>query len=189
MKLWRSALVLFAVIAPVALAVWTGREWLLRAAADQWIISDPLGPADAVAILGGGVTVRPFAAAQYYRQGLVTKILIDGPDSEAILLKLGVPESAIEAFGHALRNTHEEALALRACMEQRNLHSIIVPTEIFSTRRVRWMLRRALPIEFQIRVIALDAPDYRLEDWSRGMPGSAAFEKEVIKYIYYRLRY
>ena len=73
---------LSAVIAPVALVVWTGRGWFLRAAVDldQWIISDPLGPADAVAILGGGVTVRPFAAAQYYRQGLVTKILIDGPD-------------------------------------------------------------------------------------------------------------
>jgi hypothetical protein len=50
--------------------------------------------------------LAPFGAAQYYRQGLVTKILIDGPDSESILLKLGVPKSAIEAFGHALRNTH-----------------------------------------------------------------------------------
>ena len=188
-RLWRRELVLFAALAPLVLVAWTGRGWLLRSAAEQWIISDPLGPADAVAIFGGGVADRQFAAAQYYWQGLVTKILIDGPDSEAVLLKLGIPESAIETFGHALRNTHQEALALRVYMEQHNLHSIIVPTEIFSTRRVRWMLRRASPIEFQIRVIALETPDYRRDDWLRRMQGIGAFKNEIIKYIYYRLRY
>ena len=30
-----------------------GPEWLLRSAGDLWIVSDPLGPADAVAIFGG----------------------------------------------------------------------------------------------------------------------------------------
>jgi uncharacterized SAM-binding protein YcdF (DUF218 family) len=162
---------------------------LLGWAGDRWIISDPLGPADAVAIFGGGVADRPFAAAQYYRQGLVTKILIDDPDSEAVLLKLGTPQNAIEAFGHALRNTHEEALALRAWMEQHNLHSIIVPTEIFSTRRVRWMLCRALPAGLQTRVVAIDAPDYRRNNWSQRKHGVTAFKNEVVKYIYYRLRY
>jgi uncharacterized SAM-binding protein YcdF (DUF218 family) len=180
---------LFAVIAPLVFVTWTGRQWLLRWAGDRWIMSDPLGQVDAVAIFGGGVADRPFAAAQYYREGLVTKILIDEPDSEAVLLKLGTPENAIQAFGHALRNTHEEALALRAWMEQHNLHSIIVPTEIFSTRRVRWMLCRALPARFKIRVIALDAPDYSRNDWPQRTQGVTAFKNEVVKYIYYRLRY
>jgi uncharacterized SAM-binding protein YcdF (DUF218 family) len=188
-RLWRRKLVLFAVIAPLMFVTWTGRQWLLRWAGDRWIISDPLGEVDAVAVFGGGLPDRPFAAAQYYREGLVTKILIDEPDSEAVLLKLGTPGNAIEAFGHALRNTHEEALALRAWMEQHNLHSIIVPTEIFSTRRVRWTLCRALPAGFQIRVIALDTPDYRRNDWSQRTQGVTAFKNEVVKYIYYRLRY
>jgi uncharacterized SAM-binding protein YcdF (DUF218 family) len=179
----------FVVTAAVGIGVWAGRQWLLRSAAELWVISDPLGPADAVAVFGGGVADRPFAAAQYYREGLVTKILIDEPDSKSVLLKLGTPENAIETFGHTLRNTHEEALALRAWMEQHNLHSIIVPTEIFSTRRVRWMLRRALPTEFQTCVIALDAADYRRDDWSRWTQGITAFKNEVVKYFYYRLRY
>lgn len=182
-------LVAFAVVAALGIGAWAGREWLLRSAADLWIASDPLGPADAVAVLGGGVADRPFAAAQYYRQGWVTKILVDELDSKAALLKLGVPESAIEIFGQALRNTHQETLTLRAWAEQHNLHSIIVPTEIFSTRRVRWMLRRAFTSEFQIRVIALDAPDYRRGDWWCRTQGIAALKNEVIKYLYYRLRY
>jgi uncharacterized SAM-binding protein YcdF (DUF218 family) len=182
-------LVVFAAVAALGIGAWAGREWVLCSAADLWIVSDPLGPADAVAVFGGGVADRPLAAAQYYRQGWAMKILVDEPDSEAVLLKLGTPESAIETFGHALSNTHQEALALRAWAEQHNLHSIIVPTEIFSTRRVHWMLRRAFASEFQIRVIALDAPDYCRDDWSCLTPGIAAFKNEVIKYLYYRLRY
>ena len=48
-------LVVFAAVAPLGIGAWAGREWLLRSAADQWIVSDPLGPADAVAVFGGGV--------------------------------------------------------------------------------------------------------------------------------------
>ena len=32
--------------------------------------------ADVVAILGGGLEVRPFAAAEFYNKGLVTKVLV-----------------------------------------------------------------------------------------------------------------
>ena len=32
--------------------------------------------ADVVAVLGGGLEVRPFAAAELYKKGFVTKILI-----------------------------------------------------------------------------------------------------------------
>ena len=198
-------LVVFAVLAALGIGSWAGQKWLLRSAAGFWIVSDPLGPADAVAVFGGGLADRPLAAARYYRQGLVKKVLVsDNRQSpaekagiitselgatEAVLSKLGTPDSAIETFGHSLRNTHQEALALRTWAEQHNLHSIIVPTEMFSTRRVRWMLRRAFPSEFQIRVIALDAPDYRQDDWWRRTPGIAAFKNEVIKYLYYKLRY
>ena len=189
MRFWRSLLVVFAVLVALGIGTWAGREWLLRSAADIWIVSDPLGPADAVAVFGGGVADRPLAAAQYYAQGWVTKILVDGSDSEAVLLELGTPGTAIETFGRALGSTYQEALALRAWAEQHNLHSVIVPTEIFSTRRVRWMLRRAFPSEFRIRVIAVDAPDYRRDDWSCRPQCVWAFKIEIIKYLYYRLRY
>jgi len=182
-------LVVFTAVAPLVIGGWAGREWLLRSVADQWIVSDSLGPADAVAVFGGGVADRPFAAAQYYRQGWVTKILVDEPDSKAVLLKLGTPEGAIETFGHALRDTHQEALALRAWAERNNLHSIIVPTEIFSTRRVGWMLHRVFPPDFVIHIPALDPPDYSRTDWWKNDRATFGFEIEFLKYLYYRVNY
>jgi uncharacterized SAM-binding protein YcdF (DUF218 family) len=182
-------LVVFVVAAALGTGAWAGRDWLLLSAADLWIVSDPIGSAVAVAVFGGGAADRPFAAAQYYRQGLIKKILVDSPDSEAILLRLGTPASAIESFGSALQNTHQETLALRDWAERHDLRSIIVPTEIFPTRRVYWMLHRAFPSRFVIRVIALDPPNYRQDDWWRHWQGVSTFNTEVIKYLYYILAY
>jgi uncharacterized SAM-binding protein YcdF (DUF218 family) len=191
-------LAVFAVVAMLGTGAWVGRDWLLLMAADLWIVSDPIGPADAVAVFGGGIEDRPFAAAQYYRQGLVKKVLVSNaggafmPDiaaTEGILLKLGVPASAIETFGNDLRNTHEEVLALQAWAERNNACSIIVPTEIFSARRVRWMLHRTFGGECVIRVIALDPLKFGGNDWWRHTQGVSAFQNEILKYIYYRLNY
>ena len=67
---------LFGVIVLAGIAAWLGRDPLLHKAADLWIVSDPVIPADVVAIFGGGLNDRPFAAAAYYREGLAKKILL-----------------------------------------------------------------------------------------------------------------
>ena len=195
----------FVVVTTLGAGAWASKEWLLRSAADLWIVSDPIGPADAVAVLGGGIVDRPFVAAQYYRQGLVKKILVsnsrqspseklglvtsDVTVTKAVLVRLGTPPAAIDTFGDALANTHQEVLALHAWAERHNLRSIIVPTEIFSTRRVRWMLHRVFSSEFVVRVVALSPAEYRRDDWWRHEDGVVAFNNEIIKYLYYRLRY
>jgi uncharacterized SAM-binding protein YcdF (DUF218 family) len=199
---FRTVAPLLAVVAVVGTSGWVCRHWLLFSAADLWIVSDPIGPADAVAVFGGGLADRPFAAAQYYQQGLVKKILVANagqspseksgaaisyvPVTVGVLLKFGVPASAIEIFGNALENTHQEVLALRAWAERNNACSIIVPTEIFSARRVRWMLHRVFPSDCVIRVVALNPYKNRRDDW---LYDSTAFKTEIIKYLYYILRY
>jgi uncharacterized SAM-binding protein YcdF (DUF218 family) len=204
-KRWRRLLAVFAVVAVLGTGAWADRDWLLLSAADLWIVSDPIAPADAVAVFGGGLADRPFAAAQYYRQGLVKKILVsNGRQSsaekldvttsevaltEGVLVRLGVPASAIETFGNDLENTHEEALALQVWAERNNARSIIVPTETFSTRRVRWMLQRAFGSGCVIRVVALNPPQYQRDHWWRHTQGIIAFRTEVLKYIFYRLNY
>lgn len=202
----RRRLAVFAVVAGLGTGAWVGRDGLLVSVADRWIVSDPIGPADAVAVFGGGILDRPFAAARYYRQGLVRKILVsnNGHDSatekpdgivsevaltEGILLKLGVPATAIETFGNNLGNTHQEVLALQAWAERNDVRSIIVPTETFSTRRVRWMLDRVFGGGHVIRVIALEPPPFRRDDWWRHWQGITAFRNEILKYIFYRLIY
>jgi uncharacterized SAM-binding protein YcdF (DUF218 family) len=203
--LGRTVLVLFVLAGILLVAGWFERAPLLRAVAAAWIVSDKPGPADAAVVLGGGIEDRPFAAAEYYRAGLVKKVLVSnvrlGPaqrlgvlksDTAAtcdILSKLGVPPNDVETFGTDLTNTYQEAFALHLWVERAGARTLIVPTEIFSTRRVRWMLRRVFGSGFAVYVPALDPTEYRRDDWWQHDQGIVAFQNEVLKDIYYHLKY
>ena len=56
--------------------MWFAPAVVLRAAASWWIVSDPVEASDAVAVFGGGLESRPFAAASYYKQGLVKRVVL-----------------------------------------------------------------------------------------------------------------
>lgn len=198
-----AALFLFAALCG---AVWLGRDALLRSAAELWVVSDPVGPADAVVIFGGGLETRPFAAAEYYQKGLANKILLSNvqldrtetlgfvPSHTAmnceVLLKLGVPASAIQTFGTGLSNTYQEAVALREWAVNTGARSVIVPTEKFESRRVRWVVERELVgTGIQVQVPALNNPAYSTSDWWQDERAILEFQNEVIKYAYYRFKY
>ncbi|MEA2987354.1 MAG: hypothetical protein QOG83_65, partial [Alphaproteobacteria bacterium] len=80
-------------------------------------------------------------------------------------------------------------LALRGWATRAGARSIIVPTEIFAARRLRWMLHRVFADDVTIRVPALDPLDYRRDNWWRNEAGLIGFQNEVIKYVYYRFKY
>lgn len=202
----RRALVVFLAVVLCCAAVWVNRMELLRGAADLWVVSDNVGPADAVVIFGGGLNTRPFAAAKYYREGFTNKILVSnvgldraevvgGVPSHAalnrrILLKLGVPETAIKTFGSGLSNTHQEAVALRRWAVSHHASTVIVPTEDFSSRRVRWIVTHELAgTGIQVEVPALDNTKYGVENWWKDEKAIVDFQNEVLKYVYYRLKY
>jgi uncharacterized SAM-binding protein YcdF (DUF218 family) len=194
---------LFAVIGA---SMWINREALLQQAAEYWIVSEDIRPADAVIILGGGLHTRPFAAAEDYRKGLARKILVanvnlnnvDVPGilpshtamNRDVLIKLGVPVADIETFGNDLTNTYEEGNALREWVVHSHARGVIVPTEIFASRRVRWVLTRALAgTGTDIQIQTLKPPKYNQADWWKTHHGLNAFQTEVLKYIYYRCKY
>jgi uncharacterized SAM-binding protein YcdF (DUF218 family) len=187
--------------------LWIERAPLLRDAADLWIVSDPITAADAAVVLGGGLDVRPFAAARLYRQGLVKRVLVSQLDdnypavaigvelrhteaNRQVLLKLGVPASAIETFGTANKNTRDEATALRAWAELHHPAALIIPMDIFAARRVRWMFDQEFSEQqVRIEVPSFEPPDYSRTNWWHSDIGIVAFQNEVLKYIYYRLKY
>ena len=202
----KRALVLFSLLVVLCAAVWFWHETLLQDMAEAWVVSDRVGPADAVVIFGGGLGVRPFAAAEYYKKGLTKKILISNvrPDkaemlgavpshtalNRRVLLKLGVPETAIEVFGPGMSNTYQEAIALRDWAVHAHIHSVIVPTQAFSTRRVRWIVKHELAgTEVEVEVPALDDTKYGLSKWWKDDNSIIEFQNEVIKYVYYRFKY
>jgi uncharacterized SAM-binding protein YcdF (DUF218 family) len=185
---------------------WLLREPALRGAADLWIVSDPISRADAIVVLGGGLETRPFVAAQMWRRGLADKILISqSPEEPAasigvmpshselnrqILLKLDVPAGAIETFGTANKNTRDEAVALREWTKRNAASAFIIPSEIFSARRVRWIFRHQFfGTAVSIEVPSIEPPSYTRRDWWKTEQGLIAFQNEVLKYVYYRLKY
>jgi uncharacterized SAM-binding protein YcdF (DUF218 family) len=178
---------------------------LLREAAAVWIVSDVAVPADAAVVLGGGLEYRPFAAADFYRRGLVPKILVSNIGASPaerlgvlrshvranmeVLEKLGVPGAAIQPFGSNLKDTYEEALALHDWAKQAGAHTLLVPTDIFAARRLRWMTHRVFGNDAVVLVPAIDPPDYSRNDWWKTESGVITFQNEVLKYVYYRLKY
>ena len=211
-SVWRRASVMIVVL--FAITAWIAREPLLRGVAWLWIVSDPVTRADAIVILGGNVQMRPPVAAEMYRKGLAEKVLISqtpvGPfDTDfsntelnrAALLKLGVPASAIQTFGVANRSTRDEAVSLKEWAKlnldaswrssgSENRFVFIIPSEIASARRVRWIFHREFyASSVIIQVPSFEPPDYTRTEWWKTQQGLIAFRNEFIKYIYYRLKY
>jgi len=183
------------------------RAALLQKVADLWVVSDPITRADVAVVLGGGADVRPFVAADLYARGLVHKVLVsrveETPSSRLgvaldhtefnvrILRELGVPDSAIELFGHGSKNTWQEGIALKEWTRQHAVSVLIVPTEVFFARRARWVFQRLFSgTGVRIEVPSFDpANGYHQANWWKTEGGVITFQNEVLKYLYYRLKY
>ncbi|MBI5910730.1 MAG: YdcF family protein [Betaproteobacteria bacterium] len=144
----------------------------LSYAADWLSAGDRPQKADAILVLGGGYS-RPFQAADLHRQGLARKIYVSVPAREdqhrllddagiafpreeeivrQVLLKKGVPASAIEYLGKDLISTAAEAQAARALFAN-GTPRLLVVTSPYHLRRARMIFRDILPAA-DIRVIA-----------------------------------
>jgi uncharacterized SAM-binding protein YcdF (DUF218 family) len=201
---YRLTIALLAAASLFCIFCWTARATILREIAVLWVVSDPLEPADAIAVLGGGEDLRPFIAADLYKKGLANKILVANVKPDAIrkfgitepdlnrevLRKLGVPEGAVIGFGQDLSSTFEEARALAAWARISGARLIIVPTELFPGRRQRWILDHELaPVDARAIIDAHKPDEYGVDDWWQHEEGLISFQNEVIKYIYYRIKY
>jgi uncharacterized SAM-binding protein YcdF (DUF218 family) len=188
----------------ILFGLWLGHQHLLQNTAGLWVEYDSVEPADAVAIFGGGVETRPSAAAEYFRQGLVPRILVSNVSSAvehrsslshteknlAELRKLGVPDNVVEIFGCNLSSTYQEALALKHWSLSAGARRVIVPTEYFSARRVRWITQRVFQgTGVEVRVPVITSVAYLQGEWWNNADALLAFQREVIKYLGYRLLY
>jgi hypothetical protein len=68
--------------------------------------------------------------------------------------------------------------------------SVLIPTDLFHTRRVRWLFRKQLNgTGAQVHVHAITPKEYAASNWWRHEEGLIAFDTETLKYLYYRLKY
>jgi uncharacterized SAM-binding protein YcdF (DUF218 family) len=205
-KLRKRLVLLFLALCALLIAGYVFRAPLLYRAASVWIVNDPLPKADVIVVLGGGRETRPFEAAKLYHQGLAPRILIMNPKPEPttllglipsdaeltrqILIKEGVPASALVMLGNEVTSTYEESMAFRNWAKTNAIKSVIITTDIFHTRRARWLFRKELKnTGIQVSVDAVPVLEYTARDWWRNEHGVVAFQNEVLKFLYYRLKY
>jgi uncharacterized SAM-binding protein YcdF (DUF218 family) len=179
---------------------------LLTGLAKAWIVNDPLEKADAIVVLGGGLETRPFEAARLYHEGLAPKVLlmdvklapttklgITAPEMDLtrqVLLKQEVPGPDCITVGHGVGSTYDESRAVRAWLAETGARKVIIPTDLFHTRRVRWLFHKQLKgTGATVKVRAVAPSEYSASDWWTHEEGLIAFQNEVVKSIYYLFKY
>ena len=151
------------VLAPILLV----SLFLLRGLGSWLVVQDPLAKADAIFVLGGTRFERPLEAVELYKAGWAPRVALMRQVSDYgevhlmqqgipyprevdaqvdVMVRLGVPQSAITIFNEA-NSTAEEADTLYEAATANHWSSVIIVTSKQHTRRARLvMTRRTAPI-------------------------------------------
>jgi len=183
---------------------WVGHKTLLRDAATWWVVSDDLDEtADAIVVLGGGFETRLGAAAELYKRGLGKLVLVVNPQNGqpeksptlqdrtfTKIHELGVPAASIVNLKDGVASTYEEARSVLGWVRISRARTVIVPTDLFHTRRVSWIFAKELKAaDASVKVQAIKQPNYSSDNWWQHKDGRDAFLSEIIKYLFYRVKY
>ena len=207
MKKWIKRVVIgLILLGGVLAAAYLFRGPLLRGVASAWIVNEPLAKADVIVVLGGGPETRPGEAARLLRQGLAPKILLMNPKPTAaaqmglvpteanidrmMLAKQKVPEAEVVVASEFVNSTYQESLAVSHWARTNQVHSVIVVTDIFHARRAEWVFRKTLnPLGVKVAVDATPVREYTAKNWWQHEEGLVAFQSEILKYAFYRVKY
>jgi uncharacterized SAM-binding protein YcdF (DUF218 family) len=194
------------VVAVVLSAGFAARRPLLVGAAELLRVEDARQPADAIFLFAGNASSRAFLAAELYHAGLAPRIVIlrtvDNPAVRIgadvnetdryvrVLRRLEVPDSAIVVLvppGGA-GSTRDEGRAFGDYAARHGLRRVLLVTDAFHSRRVRWVLRRELrePAP-ELVVIPSEDWEFSAQDWWRSERGMALYLQEYFKFAFYVL--
>jgi uncharacterized SAM-binding protein YcdF (DUF218 family) len=172
-----ALLFLVAVVSAGVLGFRSLGRWLVR--------EDPLGKADAIVVLSGGMPYRAEEAAAIYRAGYAPEVWVTRPASPAgqlarlgisfigeeqydreILVQSGVQPAAIHMLPDEIVDTEQELREVGLEMRDSHSSAVVIVTSPEHTRRVRalWALL-AGPKEKAIVRAARDAPFDRDHWW------------------------
>jgi uncharacterized SAM-binding protein YcdF (DUF218 family) len=178
-------------LALLVLAVYLARHPLMRLAARELVVEDPLEKADAIIILSDDnfYADRATRAAELYRQGLAPVVVASGIRlrpyagiSELMthdLAERGVPKERIVPFPQDADGTREEAVALRNFLAGKGWKSVIVVTSNYHTRRARLIFRKTFPSDLKIEVASARDADFDPSNWYEHPRAVKRFTHEV----------
>jgi len=172
------------------------------------IVNDHLERADMLFVLNGDVNTRPVQTVDLYRQGLAPVVgiaqaekhtteeigLLPNETDVAIqeMVKLGIPQDSIVVLPseEPVTSTYDEAVALRQYVENNAIHSIIIVTSEFHTRRAKWICEKELKgLDVTIMMAATPNEDFNSSNWWKSENGLITVNNEYVKLLYYFWKY
>jgi len=128
----------------------------------RWlVVEDPLRNAAAIAVLSGHLPDRALEAARIYQQGYAPRVWLthstepgaaleklsvryvgEEQYNKEVLMRGGVPESAIEVLDPPILNTADEMRTVGEALRKRKQGTIILVTSKVHTRRARALWNR-----------------------------------------------
>ncbi len=166
----------------------------------RWLVrEDPLGPADVILVLSGGMPQRAEEAGELFRNGYAPEVWVsrpEGPQAELrglgvqflgeeeydhlILIHLGVPESAIHVLPDPAIDTEQEIEETSREMRRNRKSSVIIVTSPEHTRRVRALWDRLAGADLKLVVRAAHKDPIDADHWWRNTRDAYAVLREIL---------
>lgn len=193
-----------------AIACFPVAGWLLAwGAARLLIVNTPLEHADAILVMSGSkrIAERNHFAAEAFKQGRAPRIILTndrvatGWDSREqrnplayewarkILQSDGVPAERIEVIMQPVTGTYEELELVRSYVKEHQVHSLLVVTSAYHSRRTRWAINRVF--EGTDLAVGLTTASPTISPWSWWLhrSGWEMVAGEYVKLAYYWVRF
>ena len=168
--------------------------------AGHWLVrEDPLGKADVIVVLSGGLPFRAEGAAGIFKSGYAPAVWVSrpgGPQEELaalgihfvgeeeynreILVQEGVPNSAIRIFPDAIANTQDEVEEIARDARRDGMHSVIIVTSPQHTRRVKALWRKLVGDDPRLIVRAAPGDPFDADHWWRNTQDVLAVVRESL---------
>ncbi|MCW5891693.1 MAG: YdcF family protein [bacterium] len=182
----------------------------MRGAGTFLVVADPLpARADVIVVLAGSVPDRALEAARLWKAGVAPRIVTTRtrlhPAEDTLralgvhleeeherlgraLAGLGVPADALTVLPTRADSTVSEASVIARWACGHDLRTLVVVTSPAHTRRARLILRRLLPAETEIAVVATPDDPFPAAAWWRDRRAAKYVLREWEKLAHYWLR-
>jgi uncharacterized SAM-binding protein YcdF (DUF218 family) len=185
-------------------AAWAGAKFLIKEA--------PLDRADAIVVLSGSATYRErvHEAARLFLEGRASRVVITNDNHQGAwssteqrnlfyyersleeLKKSGVPPQSIEVLMQPVTGTYDEAEVIRDYAQQHGLHSILIVTSAYHSRRALWVLSKVFRdtgVQIGLDAVPPGKQSPPPATWWLSLRGWKLVPTEYVKMVYYVIRY
>jgi uncharacterized SAM-binding protein YcdF (DUF218 family) len=166
------------------------RFQFMTALGNYLVVNEPPEHVDAVVVLAGDQTgERVLKAAELVKAGWAPYALVSGTPvlltdeaelNVAYAVSKGYPPTIFRPLERDTHSTREETVQIASELKSKNIHSILLVTSNYHTRRAKALMHNAAP-HLRMRVIA--APDrfFSPDGWWKNRNGARLFLYEWLK--------